>query len=213
MGLMDDLLDDFDLRPVGPTLPPEPLDLGAGADPAQAAGDAPPPEPAAAPAMPVKPAKPMGRQSADDEKLLSAIGELQSMLDEIQALKTRATTIDDWKAVMLHVALAKPRISELRAMAKAMYVRHFGTAFGQRYGGGGRGSGSNAKVAEAQARSESSLSFEVAERFDKTWHDLQDLLWTIKSVAEGMEGERDKPHFDANPDHLFSPAPQVGAEA
>lgn len=209
MGVMDELMQDFDLRDVGPTTPPEPMDLSGSQSALQAPAGMPEPDggrdrPQAPPSD--LPHAPRSRRKAhDDDRLQAAVEELQDVLSEVQMLKARASSVPDWKAVMLHVALVKPRISELRAMAKAMYVRHFGGAFEQHYTpGGSRSGGSNLKMAESRAKSDASLSYEVAERFDKTWHDLEHLLWSIKSVAEGMENERDNPQFDARPDHLFT---------
>jgi len=83
-----------------------------------------------------------------------------------------------------------------------LYAQQFGEAFDAAYGDT-RGSGLSAKGAEIRAKAEAGLAYEASERLERSWRDLQDLMWSCKSVADSAHAEKNSPGFDAYPDNLF----------
>lgn len=134
------------------------------------------------------------------EQLTEYILELNGILAELERLKRSARSPQDWQAVMMYLAGQKPRISEMASRAKRLYAQQFGDAFDRVK----NQSGSSIKEAEIQAKSEAGLAFEAADRLERTWRDLQDMMWACKSVAEAQFGEKNAtPSFEAFPEHLF----------
>ena len=161
------------------------------------------------PAAPVIPSLvPESELSSDlpgEQELISSLTELGSMLSRVEDLKKRARSIEDWRVMMLYIAGCKPRISELTARAKRLHAEQYGEAWDRQYAFlrevGGRAP--NLKTVEIRAKRASGLSGEAADRLERTWRDLQDLMWAAKSVADGMQSEHDSPQFTAYPDHMF----------
>jgi hypothetical protein len=111
-----------------------------------------------------------------------------------------AASPQDWQAVMMYLAGQKPRISEMTSRAKRLYAQQFGDAFDRIKSQ----AGGSVKEAEIQAKAEAGLAYEASDRLERTWRDLQDMMWACKSVAESQQGEKNAtPSFEAFPDHLF----------
>lgn len=143
-----------------------------------------------------------------NQQLTEFILELNGILAELERLKRTARSPQDWQAVMMYLAGQKPRVSEMTARAKRLYAQQFGDAFDRAYQPAGqgqpRGTGTSIKTAEIQAKAEAGLAYEAADRLERTWRDLQDMMWACKSVAESQQGEKNAtPSFEAFPDHLF----------
>lgn len=140
-----------------------------------------------------------------DQQLTDFLTELSGILSEVERLKRLCHSPSDWQALMMYIAGQKPRVSEMTARAKRLYARQFGDAFDAAYAPRGeRGSGVSAKSAEIRAKSEAGLAYEAAERLERSWRDLQDLMWASKAVAESAMAENvSAPSFEAYPEHLF----------
>lgn len=140
-----------------------------------------------------------------DQQLTDYLTELAGILSEVERLKRLCRSPADWQALMMYIAGVKPRVSEMAARAKRLYAREFGDAFDQAYNPSApRGGGVSAKGAEIQAKSQAGLAYEAAERLERSWRDLQDLMWACKAVAETAQAEKNAtPSFEAYPDHLF----------
>lgn len=152
-----------------------------------------------------------------DQELIGYINELSEILKEIERLKGLASGPQDWQVLMLYVAGQKPRISEMIARSKRIYAKQFGDAFDEHYApqvkGQPRNLGSNQKVAEARAKRDAGLSYEVQERLERTWRDLQDMLWVVKAVADSTQQEmKNAGKFDAHPEHMFPPEPGTSSD-
>jgi hypothetical protein len=161
-----------------------------------------------APKAPSEPAASPTGSPAGEQQLTAAVKELETMLKRIEQLKRSARTTEDWRAVCLYIASVKPRLTELSAGAKRIYARSFGDAFDRHYqqGRSSEGRGTTVKAIETRAKRDAALAYEVSERLERTWRDLQDLLWSCKAVADDLsQGERDE-ILDALPEHLFKPA-------
>ncbi len=169
----DDLLADFDLRRGAPAPPPPPLD------------DAAPPSSSSS--------RPSGTRSARQERILTeALQELQEVLGEIDERKRSAAHAEDWRQLMLYIAMTKPRIAQRHAEAKAIFYRQYGDSYDANLQTA-RGSGGS-KGAEIRARAEASAAQAVYEQLERVWEDLRDLLWTIKfAVSSGIDEQR-TPH-------------------
>lgn len=188
--------------PIPPAEPPQPTPVPDPPAPAE-----PIPVPPASP-EPLPPAAGEQLPSAGEEQLVGAIRELETMLRRIEQLKRSARTAEDWRALCLYIASVKPRLSELSARAKRTYARSFGDAFDRHYAQGRseQGRGTTIKAIETRAKRDAALAYEVSERLERTWRDLQDLLWSCKAVADDLaQGERGD-SFDALPEHLFGRA-------
>lgn len=134
------------------------------------------------------------------EQLTEYILELNGILGELERLKRVARSPQDWQAVMMYLAGQKPRISEMASRAKRLYAQQFGDVFDRVK----TQAGASVKEAEIQAKAEAGLAYEAADRLERTWRDLQDMMWACKSVAEAQQGEKNAtPSFEAFPDHLF----------
>ena len=143
-----------------------------------------------------------------DQQLTEYLLELGVILSEVERLKRLSRTPADWQALMMYIAGQKPRVTEMTSRAKRLYARSFGAAFDQAYNppsaGSGRGSGVSAKSAEVQAKSEAGLAYEASDRLERSWRDLQDLMWACKSIADSAYDESNAtPSFEAYPEHLF----------
>jgi len=136
---------------------------------------------------------------SNSAQLTEYILELNGILQELEQLKQKARSPQDWQAVMMYLAGQKPRISEMASRAKRIYAQQFGDAFDRIKSGGG-----SIKEAEIQGKAEAGLAYEAADRLERTWRDLQDMMWACKSVAESQIGEKNAtPSFEAFPEHLF----------
>lgn len=139
-----------------------------------------------------------------DQQLTEFLSELSEILREVERIKRLAHSPSDWQALMMYIAGQKPRVSEMASRAKRLYARQFGEAFDAAYApGGSRGQGLSAKGAEIRAKSEAGLAYEASERLERSWRDLQDLMWACKSVAESAQAEKNSPSFEAYPENLF----------
>lgn len=143
-----------------------------------------------------------------DQQLTEFLLELSDILSEVERLKRLCNSPSDWQALMMYIAGQKPRVSEMAARAKRVYARQFGDAFDAAYSPGGeRGSGMSAKSAEIRAKSEAGLAYEASERLERSWRDLQDLMWACKAVSEAALSEKNSaPSFEAYPENLFPSA-------
>lgn len=158
--------------------------------------------PAPAQAVPEEPAFRYELPQEVVDTLLGHIGELEQILRQIDQLKRKAATSRDWRVVMMFIAGQKPRVSELAAQAKRLYHQTLGEALDVQYRDGGK-TARNQKLAEYRAKRDIAPVAEVYERLERTWRDLQDLMWSCKSVAEHLDAEEGSPKFDAHPDHMF----------
>lgn len=138
------------------------------------------------------------------EQLTEFLLELNGILAEVERIKRLAHSPADWQALMMYIAGQKPRVSEMASRAKRLYAQQFGDSFDAAYApGGAKGSGLSAKAAEIRAKSEAGLAYEASERLERSWRDLQDLMWACKSVAESAQAEKNSPNFEAYPENLF----------
>ena len=143
-----------------------------------------------------------------EEQLTEFLTELGSILSEVERIKRLCHSPADWQALMMYIAGQKPRVSEMTARAKRLYARQFGDSFDAAYSPGAqRGSGMSAKSAEIRAKSEAGLAYEASERLDRSWRDMQDLMWACKSIAESAQQEKNSPSFEAYPENLFPKSP------
>lgn len=140
-----------------------------------------------------------------DQQLTEFLTELSEILNEVERIKSIAHSPADWQALMMFIAGQKPRVSEMVSRAKRLYARQYGDAFDAAYApGGARGQGLSAKGAEIRAKSEAGLAYEASERLERSWRDLQDLMWACKAVAESAQAEKNAtPAFEAYPENLF----------
>lgn len=150
--------------------------------------------------------KPVSGQ--EEQYLSAAVSELEAMLQKIEELKRSSRTAEDWRALCIYIASIKPRLSELSSQAKRIYAKSFGEAYDRHYAQGksGEGRGVSVKVIENRAKSDAALAYQVSERLERTWRDLQDLLWACKAVADDLAAGERTDSFEAMPEHLFSPA-------
>lgn len=126
-----------------------------------------------------------------DSELTAYLVELGELLADIQARKQEASQAGDpqkWSETMLYVAAVKPRVSEMTSRAKRLYVKLYCDAFDRHYQpavpGAPKGSGTSKATAEIRAKAEAGLAYEASERLERTWRDLQDLTWALKSHGE-----------------------------
>lgn len=141
------------------------------------------------------------------DQLIADTEELHIILVEIERLKRLAKSPEDWRVVMMFIATQKPRLSEMTARSKRIYAQEFGDAYEAQYQDlGAQEKAPSARTAEIRAKKQAGIAYEVADRLERTWKDLEALMWACKDVAANMDMERKTPAFDAYPDHMF-PAP------
>lgn len=145
------------------------------------------------------------------DRLLQGIKELEAMLIEIERLKSIATSAEDWRVVMLYIATQKPRISELASFARRAYAEEFAEAYDQQFEKLLEGEKPpSLKTAEIRAKRDAGVIYEVTERFDRTWKDLESMLWVCKDIAGGLgHQEGEAAQFNAYPEHMFQSSSEV----
>lgn len=138
------------------------------------------------------------------DQLLEGIKELEEILNEVERLKKLASSAEDWRVLMLYIATQKPRISALSSFSKRVYVEDFAEAYDSQYELSEGEKGPSNKTAEIRAKRASGLAYEIAERFDRTWKDLEALLWVCKDLAGSLDHqEQEAATFNAYPEHMF----------
>lgn len=139
------------------------------------------------------------------DQLVEALGELEEILKEIDRLKYLAQGPEDWRVVMLYIATQKPRVSKLSAFAERVYAEEFGESYDSQFADIGEGSKPpTGRTAEIRAKRAAGLAYETAKRFDRTWKDLEHLLWACKDIALSLDHQQQEAAtFEAYPEHMF----------
>jgi hypothetical protein len=138
-------------------------------------------------------------QTEMNRKLLAYAAEVSRIFAQIEKLKSSAASREDWETILIFIAVQKSRVTHMRAAAKGIYVKLYGDRFEEL----SREKMGLEKVKTLAAR-DVYAEYMLYRRIEISWQDMQDLLWTVKMVADNITDDSTAPKFDEIPEELFN---------